>query len=76
MLHYSMDFRDRGISTIENVTTGEMNYYVLLAVISLFISLLSSCSLLNHLHSFHGETFKLNAKFEADSLLYSISHFE
>ena len=30
-----------------------------------------SCSLLNHLNSFRGEIFKLNAKFDADSLLYS-----
>ena len=35
-----------------------------------------SCSLLSHPNSFHGETFKLNAKFDADSLLYSLSHFE
>ena len=31
--------------------------------------------LLNHLNSFHGEMFKLNAKFDADLLLYSLSHF-
>ena len=35
-----------------------------------------SCSLLNHPNSFHGGMFKLNAKFVADSLLCSISHFE
>ena len=33
-------------------------------------------SLLNHLNSFCGGIFKLNAKFDADSLLYSLSHFE
>ena len=35
-----------------------------------------SCSLLNHPNSFHGGMFKLNAKFDADSLLYLLSHFE
>ena len=35
-----------------------------------------SCDLLNHLNSFHGGMFKLNAQFVADSLLYSLSHFE
>ena len=35
-----------------------------------------SCSLLNPLNSFHGEMFKLNAKSDADSLLYLLSHFE
>ena len=34
------------------------------------------CGLLNHLNSFHGGMFKLNAKFDADLLLYSLSHFE
>ena len=32
--------------------------------------------LLNHPNSFHGGLFKLNAKFDADSLLYLLSHFE
>ena len=32
--------------------------------------------LLNHLNSFCQGMFKLNAKFDADSLLYSLSHFE
>ena len=32
--------------------------------------------LLNHPTSFCGGTFKLNAKFDADFLLYSLSHFE
>ena len=31
-----------------------------------------SCSLLNHLDSVHGEMFKFNTKFNADSLLYSV----
>ena len=31
--------------------------------------------LLNHLNSFHGGMFKLNAILDADSLLYSLSHF-
>ena len=35
-----------------------------------------SCSLLNHLNSFHGGMVKLNTKFDADLLLYSLSHFE
>ena len=35
-----------------------------------------SCSLLNHLNSFCEGMFKLNAKSDADSLVYSLSHFE
>ena len=35
-----------------------------------------SCNLLNHPNSFRGGMFKLNAKFDADSLLYSLSHLE
>ena len=35
-----------------------------------------SCSLLNYLNSFHRGKFKLNTKFDADSLLYFLSHFE
>ena len=35
-----------------------------------------SCNLLNHPNSFLRGMFKLNAKFGADSLLYSLSHFE
>ena len=34
-----------------------------------------SCSLLNHLNSFHGGNFKLNSKLDADLLLYSLSYF-
>ena len=35
-----------------------------------------SCSLLYHPNSFRRGIFKLNAKFDADSVLYSVSHFE
>ena len=35
-----------------------------------------SCSLLNHLNRFHRGMFKFNTKFDADSLLYSLGHFE
>ena len=35
-----------------------------------------SCSLLNHLNRFCGGMFKLHTKFDADLLLYSLSHFE
>ena len=35
-----------------------------------------SCSLLNHPDSVHRRTFKLNTKFDADLLLYSLRHFE
>ena len=35
-----------------------------------------SCGLLSHPNSFHRGIFKLNAKSDADSLLYSLSHFE
>ena len=35
-----------------------------------------SCSLLNHPKSFRGGMFKLNVKLDAESLLYSLSHFE
>ena len=34
------------------------------------------CSLLNYPNNFHKGMFKLNAKFDADPLLYSLSHFE
>ena len=33
---------------------------------------LYGCGLLNHLISFRGGMFKLNAKYDADSLLYSV----
>ena len=33
-------------------------------------------SLLSHLNSFHRGMAKLNVKFDADSLLYSLSHFD
>ena len=35
-----------------------------------------SCGLLNHMNSFCGRMFKLKAKFDAYSLLSSLSHFE
>ena len=35
-----------------------------------------SCGLLNHPNSFHRGIFKLNTKSDADSLLYSLSHFQ
>ena len=35
-----------------------------------------SCSLLNHPNSFCGGMFRLNTKFDADMLLYLLSHFE
>ena len=35
-----------------------------------------SCGLLNHLNSFHRWIFKLNAKLDANSSLYSLSHIE
>ena len=35
-----------------------------------------SCGLPNHLNSFHRGMFKLNSKSDADSSLYSLSHFE
>ena len=35
-----------------------------------------SCGLLNHWNSFHRGMFKLNAQFDADSLLFLLSHFE
>ena len=35
-----------------------------------------SCGLLNHPNSFPGGMLKLNTKFDADSLLYLLSHFE
>ena len=34
-----------------------------------------SCALLNHPNSFRRGMLKLNTKFDADSLLYSLSHF-
>ena len=35
-----------------------------------------SCRLLSHPNNFHRRMFKLNAEYAADSLLYSLSHFE
>ena len=35
-----------------------------------------NCGLLSHPNSFRGGRFKLNAKFDADSFLYLLSHFE
>ena len=35
-----------------------------------------SCGLLNHQNGFHRAMFKLNAKLDADLLLYPVSHFE
>ena len=35
-----------------------------------------SCCLLNCANSFHGGMLKLNTKFDADSLVYLLSHFE
>ena len=35
-----------------------------------------SCGLLNHLNIFHRGMFEFNAKFDAHSLLYLLSHFE
>ena len=35
-----------------------------------------SCHLLNHRNSFHTGMFWINAKFDADLLLYSVGHFE
>ena len=35
-----------------------------------------NCNLLNHPNSFHAGIIKLNAKFDADLLLCSLSHFE
>ena len=35
-----------------------------------------TAALLNHLNSFHKEMFKLNAKLDADLLLYLLGHFE
>ena len=36
----------------------------------------TNCGLLNHLNCFHRGTLKLNTNFDADPLLYSLSHFE
>ena len=45
-------------------------------VMKLPITIAHSCSLLNHLNSVRGGMFKLNTKFDADSLSYLLSHFE
>ena len=39
-------------------------------------SVAQSCSFLNHANSFHGGMFEVHIKFDADSLLYLLSHFE
>ena len=51
-------------------------YSTLLSLWSFQSPVAHSYSLLNHLNSFHRGMFKLNAKFDADSLLCSLSHFE
>ena len=40
------------------------------------VPLAHSCGLLNHPNSFRGGMFKLNTKFDADPLLYSLRNFE
>ena len=45
-------------------------------VMKLPITVANSCGLLNHPNSFHGGMFKLKAKSDADSFLYSHSHLE
>ena len=56
------------------------NHQLPIAVAFLCIASLHSLhgpeSLLNHPNSFCGRVFKLNTKFDVDSLLYSLSHFE
>ena len=47
-----------------------------IVVLKLSIWVAHSCSLLNYPNSFQRGMFKLNTKSDADSLLYSISHFE
>ena len=47
-----------------------------IAMIKLPITGCHSCGLLNNLNSFCRGMFKLNAKFDADLLLYLLSHFE
>ena len=42
----------------------------------LYLPVAHSCGFLNHLNSFWRGMFKLNTKFNADSLLYPLSHFE
>ena len=47
-------------------------WYVSGHVVVMKLPVAHSCSLLNHPNSFHGGAFKLNAKFDADSLFYSV----
>ena len=47
-----------------------------IVMMKLPITAADSWGLLNHLNSFHRGMFKLNAKFDANLLLYSLSHFE
>ena len=47
-----------------------------IVVMKLPITSCHSWGLLNHPSSFHGRMFKLNTKFDADLLLYSLGHFE
>ena len=46
-----------------------------MVMIKLPVTVAHSRSLLNHPNSLHGRMLKLNTKPEADSLLYSLSHF-
>ena len=53
-----------------NMRTGALSWW------SCQSPVVHSCGLLNHPNSFHEGMLKLNAKSDADSLLYSLSHFE
>ena len=50
--------------------------YVFYKYIYIYIYIAHSCSLLKHPNSLCGGIFTLNTKFDADSLLYSLSNFE
>ena len=68
------------LQAFQNVDHFQQIIDHLWSVCATLLFALHSCnileSLLNHLNSFHGGMFKLNAKFDADSLLYWLSHFE
>ena len=60
----------------ENLCTRQVAWVETLSWWSCQSPVAHSCGLLNHLNSFCGGMFKHKAIFDADSLLYSLSHFE
>ena len=68
------------LQAFQNVITSNRFSTIFEAFVPHFYLCCTCCiipkSLLIHLNSFHRGVFKLNAKSDADSLIYTLSHFE